>query len=183
MPEQTPTHLENSDRMLSTKQLLIACVAAVALSATVLLVLILPAEFQLDPTGLGQRIGLMQLSRPLTQSDSNEVQANTHRTERVRLELQPGQGLEYKLEMKTGARVNYSWKTRGGSLYSDLHGEPEGDITGYYESYTVGTSEALKGAFTAPFNGSHGWYWHNRSKTAVKVTLILEGEFGLIGVK
>jgi hypothetical protein len=46
----------------------------------------------------------------------------------------------------------------GTPLYFDLHGEPQGDTTGYFESYAIATLRAMKGSFTSPFSGSHGWY-------------------------
>ena len=80
-------------------------------------------------------------------------------------------------------KVTYEWMTVGGSLYFDFHGEPEGDTAGYFESYAVATLDTMKGSFTAPFHGSHGWYWKNASNSPVAVQLVLNGQFQLIGVK
>ncbi len=41
--------------------------------------------------------------------------------------------------------MKYQWQTTDSSpLFFDLHGEPEGDTTGYYESYTIATSHEMK---------------------------------------
>jgi len=41
----------------------------------------------------------------------------------------------------------------------------------------------MKGSFTAPFDGSHGWYWKNTSNKPVAIQLILNGQFQIIGIK
>jgi hypothetical protein len=41
----------------------------------------------------------------------------------------------------------------------------------------------MKGSFTSPFDGSHGWYWKNNSDKPVAVQLIVEGRYEVIGLK
>ena len=38
---------------------------------------------------------------------------------------------------------DHEWLTDGES-YFDLHGEPEGDTTGYFESYAIATTNEMK---------------------------------------
>jgi hypothetical protein len=48
-----------------------------------------------------------------------------------------------------------------------------------YEKGRGETSGA--GSFETPFAGDHGWFWRNRDKSAVKVTLQLRGDYsGLV---
>ena len=80
--------------------------------------------------------------------------------------------------------MRYLWSTKNGeSLYFDFHGEPQGDTTGYFESYTVSDAKSASGSFTATFAGSHGWYWKNERKTDVVVTLKTKGNYRIIGIK
>ena len=79
--------------------------------------------------------------------------------------------------------MEYVWITDGEPLYFDLHGEPEGDTTGYFESYAIATLAEMKGSFTAPFTGVHGWYWKNNSDSPVAVQLIVKGEYAEHGLK
>ena len=79
--------------------------------------------------------------------------------------------------------MRYEWLTDGEPLYFDLHGEPEGDTTDYFESYAIATLSEMKGSFTAPFDGSHGWYWKNTSDKPVAVQLFVDGQFTVIGLK
>jgi hypothetical protein len=79
--------------------------------------------------------------------------------------------------------MTYEWKTEAAGLYFDLHGEPEGDTTGYFESYAIATSSEMSGSFTTPFKGSHGWYWKNNTDQAIEVSLTVKGHFDVIGLK
>ncbi|MCP4057734.1 MAG: hypothetical protein GY738_10545, partial [Pseudoalteromonas sp.] len=63
------------------------------------------------------------------------------------------------------------------------HGEPAGDTTGYFESYAIANLSEMKGSFTAPFGGSHGWYWKNNSDNPVAIQLLVKGQYKVIGLK
>lgn len=167
-----------------------ASLAALVLAAVALLTLILPAEYNIDPTGIGQRIGLTVLApsvdtsaAEITVVDSESVPESTASQQVIEITVPANKGIEYKLQIEQYDKVTYEWITDGSSLYFDLHGEPEGDTTGYFESYAIATLDAMKGSFTAPFNGSHGWYWKNTSNNPIAIQLILNGQFQIIGIK
>jgi hypothetical protein len=90
-------------------------------------------------------------------------------------------GVEYKFKMQKYAKITYQWQAQS-ALYFDFHGEPEGDTTGYFESYTIATAEKMEGSMTVPFNGIHGWYWKNTTDKAITVTLNTEGRYQVIGL-
>ncbi|MFQ3199220.1 MAG: hypothetical protein ACI8R9_001864 [Paraglaciecola sp.] len=79
--------------------------------------------------------------------------------------------------------MTYEWLTDGSALYFDLHGEPQGDTSGYFESYAIATLNEIKGSFTAPFDGAHGWYWKNKSNKPIAVQLMVKGQYKVIGLK
>ena len=162
-----------------------ASVAATIVAAIALLTLILPAEYNIDPTGIGQRLGLTVLAQSAEASpvDPESVPESTASQQVIEITVPANKGIEYKLQMEQYDKVTYEWMTDGSSLYFDLHGEPEGDTTGYFESYAIATLDTMKGSFTAPFNGSHGWYWKNTSNNPVAIQLILNGQFQIIGIK
>jgi|TARA_B100002003_G_C14042753_1_gene502410 hypothetical protein len=162
-----------------------ASVAATIVAAIALLTLILPAEYNIDPTGIGQRLGLTVLAQSAEASpvDPESMQESTASQQVIEITVPANKGIEYKLQMQQYDKVTYEWMTNGSSLYFDLHGEPEGDTTGYFESYAIATLDTMKGSFTAPFNGSHGWYWKNTSNNPVAIQLILNGQFQIIGIK
>ena len=82
---------------------------------------------------------------------------------------------EYKLSLGNNAVLEYEWKTDGSDLFYDFHGEPKGDTTGYFKSYKKDTSNQASGLLTTPFEGTHGWYWKNKTKLPVTVTLNVKG--------
>lgn len=179
----TPVH--------STATLVKASVVAILIAAVVLVTCILPSEYNIDPTGLGKTLGLTELAlaagdqksktpvidRQLTPS----LSAVAERSDTVNIEIPAGKGLEYKLLMDKYAHVEYEWNTDSAALYFDFHGEPKGDTSGYFESYSITTSNQMKGSLTTPFTGSHGWYWKNNTDTVVIVTLSMKGSYTLKG--
>ncbi len=92
-------------------------------------------------------------------------------------------GKEYKLYLAQGSVLEYSWKTDSEKLYYDFHGEPKGDTTGYFESFATNTDNQSKGSLTAPFEGTHGWYWENKSPLPVNVVLQTRGTYQMISEK
>lgn len=92
----------------------------------------------------------------------------------------PARGeIEYKLILSKGAVLQYAWKTDGAELFFDFHGEPKADKTGYFKSYEKSTEIASSGSLTAPFEGTHGWYWKNNTQAPVRVLLELKGGYQL----
>jgi hypothetical protein len=174
----------------SKKTLLKASAFAALLAAIVFIVAILPAEFGIDPTGLGKVMRLTQLAGQAPSAQAATTQATTtkqtlpDREDSVDITIPAGEGLEYKFYLASGETMRYGWSTKGDELlFFDFHGEPQGDTTGYFESYTVSTVNNVRGSFTASFEGSHGWYWENKSYRNIVVTLNTEGSYKIIGIK
>jgi hypothetical protein len=84
---------------------------------------------------------------------------------------------EYKLLLKKGATFEYSWRTDGENLFFDFHGEPAGDTTGSFESFEKNTDSQSSGSLTASFEGTHGWYWKNSTRSPVAITLKFNGDY------
>ena len=207
----------------STATLLKATFAASAVAAIVLVIAILPAEYNIDPTGIGQSLGLTQLSQSnsapvedpsisvknvvmvdgdnntglvesVIQLDENMLadapsvaeiaqsrQSPGVRSDIVTIDIPAGKGLEYKLLMDAFVHLEYEWNTDGEPLYFDFHGEPKGDKTGYFESFSITTADKMKGSLTTPFAGSHGWYWKNKTDSVITVTLSTKGDYAIKG--
>lgn len=94
-------------------------------------------------------------------------------------------GIEYKFKMLKYGKTKYEWSTDGSILYSDMHGElilenpPKEE---YFESYTEAYSNNMTGTLTAPFEGIHGWYFRNKNKEDVTVTIKLKGQYQLFDI-
>ena len=196
----------------SLKSLVIATAFATLLATLILISAVLPAEYGIDPTGLGKMMGLTALSaqtkatsQPLAialpqaseiSSPDQKDTANkpTDLTEVTQKAQQPqwqdsakivvpaGEGLEYKFHLVKGASLEYSWTTDGTQLYFDFHGEPTGDKTGYFKSFKESTDNQASGALTAPFDGSHGWYWENKTRSPVTIILNTKGSYRILGL-
>ncbi|MFB2644457.1 hypothetical protein ACE02D_19440 [Shewanella bicestrii] len=171
---------------VSTKTLVKASVSATVVAAIALVTFILPAEYNIDPTGLGQKLGLTSIAQAAEADGTVAVtgtQASNTEFQTIEVVVPAGRGVEYKFAMTQYAKMTYEWITDGDALYFDLHGEPKGDTTGYFESYTIATSNEMKGSFTAPFAGSHGWYWKNKTDKPIAVQLQVKGQYEVIGLK
>lgn len=95
--------------------------------------------------------------------------------------LKPNKAAEIKVTMKKGATVSYDWKSNAGKANFDVHGDSK-KIK--YHRYSKGSVKQKKGKITAAFDGSHGWFWRNRSGKTLTITLNVSGDYGkLIRVK
>ncbi len=94
------------------------------------------------------------------------------------IQLKPGQGAEIKLTMRKDATVRYEWTVQGGSVNYDTHGDTVNAPKGFYHGYGKGRNTARDaGTLQAAFDGSHGWFWRNRSGAEVTVTLKTSGDY------
>ncbi len=165
-----------------------AMVIAFVLAVVLLVLVVLPAEYNVDVTGFGRAIGLTVLSAPPTetaaQPDASEtVASEVERDDRTVVTVPPGKGLEYKFRLRSGQKMKYAWSSDSGVLFYDFHGEPKGAASDVFESFAAGKSALIKGTFTAPFEGTHGWYWKNSAPQPVQVTLVTSGAYEIIGLK
>ncbi|QKO20552.1 transmembrane anchor protein [Rhodoferax sp. BAB1] len=93
--------------------------------------------------------------------------------ERV-IALRPNQGTELKLTMTKGAKVAYAWTVSPGLVNYDMHGDTFGRSTSYKKGRSV---DSDSGTLEAAFNGSHGWFWRNRTSSEVTIKLKVNGQF------
>lgn len=164
---------------------------ALAVAALILTVAVLPAEYGIDPLGAGQALGLTKLNggtrkaaevSPAPASAAagvaSPVSSSTMplRSDEMRVLLQPGQGAEVKALMRKGEHFVFSWASDGGPVKSDMHGEPEHAQPGEFTTYRkVAQQSAAQGAFTAGFDGIHGWFWRNKGAQPVTITVKVTG--------
>lgn len=162
-------------------------ISAVFLALFILVAVVGPAEFGIDPTGLGKAMDLTVLAKPLKPDAKTVVSCPTGEQlgdwlDVVVITVPAASGLEYKFHLKENAELAYTWTTDGAKLYFDFHGEPLGDTTGYFQSFKETTESKSDGVLIAPFTGSHGWYWENKTQTPVRVTLKTKGQYTVKGL-
>jgi len=119
----------------------------------------------------------------MTSGTATEVSATSpaaQRQDTISITIPERGGKEYKFFLAAGATLEYAWQTDGTELFFDFHGEPDGDTSGYFESFEKNTDSTSSGVFTATFTGTHGWYWKNNTRSPIDIALQAKGEYRLI---
>ena len=210
------TDMPTRAELPSARQLVRSTLIAIAAAMALLITVVLPAEYAIDPTGIGRVLGLTEMGEIKQQlaaeaaadevtgsvpmpTDPAPVAGSELRVEEVakdtatadvagvqveeafawtdetKLTLAPGEAAEVKLIMNAGDTATYEWTVSAGHLNSDLHGDGR---SGQSISYRKGRAEASdSGELTAAFDGSHGWFWRNRSNVSVDLTLNTRGAY------
>lgn len=136
----------------SASRLLKSVLAALVIAALVLVIVVLPAEYSIDPTGIGSRLGLTQMRQggdagiqindtlggnenvgqvqvadageplPLPNPAVFQGAKLAPKSETVTITLPVGGETEVKAVLATNKVVLYSWKTDKGLVYVDFHG-------------------------------------------------------------
>lgn len=168
-----------------------ATLVALVIAAIVLVTAVLPAEYGVDPLGTGKAMGLMALY----EADQAAAAASTvpdviraaeggpvfpqnlrYREDARTIEIPPLSGLEFKYSLSKGATMLYEWKADA-FVNFDFHTEPAGKPPEASDSFEKGEASQKRGAYTAPYDGIHGWFWDNPTDKTVTVTLNAAGFF------
>jgi hypothetical protein len=172
-----------------TGRLVVATIVALVAATALLVVAVLPAEYGIDPTGLGDRMGLTAMATPgaVVELTSMSDTANTtesplldspraYNENTVSYTLPPGGWVEYKFALGQGATFLYQWEATGPVTF-DFHTEPVGTGAAGSESFSQGSATAEDGSYRAPYSGYHGWYWLNEGDAPVEINLTAVGYF------
>jgi len=179
---------EISPPVHSVKTLIISSLFSIVAAFLILLFFIAPAEYGIDPTGVGQRLGLMALAKKQPtklppQAQSCPTGETTKKWQDIVLITIPAKSsVEYKFIMQPQVELEYEWQSNAGEIYFDFHGEPAGDSTGYFKSYQINKLASVAEKFIIPFAGIHGWYWNNKSDHSIQITLKTKGEYKIKGL-
>ncbi|WP_164660472.1 transmembrane anchor protein [Tropicibacter sp. Alg240-R139] len=187
----------NLAELPSSAQLVKSTIIAAVAAAVILITIVLPAEYGIDPTRIGRLLGLTEMGEiksQLTDEAEQDRQADeqeksslldlfipaAHAQEaevwqdQVSFELTPGQGAEWKLVMGKDAQAEFRWFTSDGRVNYDLHGDGSGKSISYKKGRGVASET---GTISAAFTGNHGWFFRNRTSTPLTVTLQLRGAY------
>ncbi len=194
------------EELPSSAQLLKSTVIAAVSAVVILVTVVLPAEYGIDPTGVGKAIGLAEMGDIKTQlaeeaeadrllDAANEQQSSlidnflgffvgaAHAqsaeawSDETTITLEPGDSAEWKLVMEEGATAEYAMIVEGGRVNFDLHGHGSGQSVTYEKGRG---SSGAEGSIEAAFTGEHGWFWRNRDKQDVTVKVQVRGEYSEI---
>lgn len=164
----------------SKKSLLIGVAVAAVAAAAIVVAFVLPAEFGIDPTGIGGATGLTGLSgeggSTVVDSDALQLGADgsgvTGAASDVSFTLEGYTAVEHKVRMAEGQTMAFSWEATA-PVHIDMHAHDDVQE----ESYSQGDFEGQSGVYTAQFDGIHGWYFQNRNLDPVTITLHRVGGF------
>lgn len=128
---------------------------------------------------LNQLFSNLVISSASAQQPIILAQAAKPRSDETVITLKPTEGVEYKLTVKAGAKVNFSWAATGGVVNYDLHGtNPAG---GKEKSFKQGRGVAKDEGVIAPeVDGVQGWFFRNRGTSELTIILKTNGAYGEI---
>ncbi|ATR78203.1 transmembrane anchor protein [Moraxella osloensis] len=199
----TPLQAELPSSQKLIKSTILAAISAVVLLFTV----VLPAEYGIDPTGVGKLLRLTEMGQVkqqladeaaadaagLVATETSDIDNMTEQTinttptdttvadgqwrDEIPFTLTPGEGIEIKMKMSEGDKANYSWVVTGGEVNFDTHGDALGKAISYEKGRGVASDESV---LEAAFTGNHGWFWRNRGDSDVQVVLRTRGDYSTI---
>ena len=189
----------------SAKRLALSAGGAALVAALVLVIWVLPAEYGIDPTGLGGVFGRSALREPARTIEISDVlggneavreveipdfgqpvplpnpsihqdQDHPAKTQTLEITIPAEQETEIKTVLPEGKTIMYSWHTDRGTVYSDFHGHDPAVGNDFWVRYKEHQEgSGHNGSLVAPFAGEHGWYWLNYNEFPVTVTLTVTG--------
>ena len=169
--------------------------SAVFVAGAILVTIVLPAEYGIDPLGTGRKLGLTEIASPAVipiqiasskdaplapvMSGPAGLYPAEFKFDVFEIALAPYEYVEYKYQLQKGATMLYSWTATGGLLH-DFHGERAVDAVDggpAEESFDKQDRRQANGSLTAPFSGIHGWYWENPGADPITIRLTSAGYY------
>ncbi len=179
------------------------------LTAVLLVIaLVLPAAYGIDPTGIGGKLGLVKaqpgqpgnLARTASKAKPDTLppgQASTaskpivtdidnglepEREDTVSVIVPPKSTMAYRVTMLRDYALNYHWKTDGKKVNLSFRGEGKNTPLKIFKDFSKDQLAKGQGLFIVPFPGVFGWYWENQSDQPVTVWLSARGAYQVLGV-
>jgi hypothetical protein len=166
-----------------------ATLIALAAAIVILVTIVLPAEYGIDPLKTGAALNLIGLGQVAADAPGRATAAKAgittvenvvYKVDTEDIGLHPEQALEMKYHMRKGASLVYTWKATG-KVQFEFHGEPDQKPRpDYFESYMLDNKTGQDhsyGSFIAPSTGLHGWFMQNKEKQDVRIRLTVTGFF------
>jgi len=191
----------------SSRQLLRSTIIAFIVAVVLLVTVVLPSEYAIDPTGVGRMLGLTEMGEIKGQL-AEEAAADAARDAAAAAAGQPASSIssaasspaatpavdttqwrdqmQVELAPGEGAEVKLSMTAGQKATFSwaaqggvvNFDTHGDGGAGGESTSYEKGRGVAADdGVLEAAFNGSHGWFWRNRGDSPVTITLRTAGDY------
>lgn len=196
------------DDLPTSAQLLKSTAIAAGVAVAILVTVVLPSEYNLDPTGIGEVLGLAEMGEIKQQlAEEAEMDRQTQEMPVVGPQTSIGSALLGLIVGSAYAQETQAWTEtvtfdlepgEGTELklvmdegavvpfewtVADgvVNYDQHADGSGNEISYEKGRAvEGQSGEMTAAFTGNHGWFWRNRGDAPVTVTLKIGGDYSEI---
>jgi hypothetical protein len=201
------TNIPTDRELPSTAKLVKSTIFAASTAFILLVGVVMPAEYGIDPTGLGKVTGLQKMGEikmSLAQEAKSEKMSAGQETQPIAPVQEtkltaampaevagPANGVR-RDEMKVTLAPNEGTEIKvtlekGKSVnyvWWTNGGKANFDVHGDskqldidYHGYGKGSEQRKEGVIVAAFNGDHGWFWRNRTPETITVTLQTSGEY------
>jgi hypothetical protein len=198
--------LPNRAELPTSGQLIRSTMFAIILATVLLVGVVLPAEYAIDPTGVGRLLGLTQMGEiklKLAEEAKAAGEAGTAQAPAVPAPASPpktsiapaatetttavAKSDEMTVTLKPGEAAEIKLEMVKGAKvkyeWTATGGVVNHDTHGdnpqkQFTSYKKGTGvSGDTGDLVADFDGSHGWFWRNRGQSDVTVTIKASGAY------
>lgn len=176
MADSPPTSLPVPSR----RKLVASWGVMVSVGVFLMVGVILPAEFNLDPLGIGGALGIKGISSMQSTMSHSHDDYSALRNFNKTFELRPFESLEIKFELLESETMQYSWSSDSEEVLYELHSEPHDAEPGYADSYERDRTRFNSGIYVAEYDGIHGWFWENRASVATTISLHVSGFYTAI---
>ena len=194
----------------SVAKLIKSTIIAITLAAIILVTGVLPAEYGIDPTGIGKLLGLakmgeIKVSLAQEAAADNAIVKGEDSTDKGSPKLvakvleetivtQPKapartDKMTFSLAPNQGYEIKVAMKKgkQANYIWWTNSGRANFDVHGdsaeqriNYHNYSKGSTDRKEGFVEAAFDGKHGWFWRNRTSKTMTITLQVEGEYSAI---
>jgi len=194
----------------SKGKLIKSTILAIFIAAFLLVTVVLPAEYGIDPTGVGEFIGLLKMGEIKVSlaseaamervgeetKDSNSINGSQPESDANSEEVLPQSEVDVQTDEMTislspneGKEIKLSMSKGAQVNYVWFTDGGKANYDAHadskeleinYHSYGKGSLERSEGVLEAAFDGKHGWFWRNRTSEDMTVTLQVDGEYSSI---
>lgn len=200
---------EIAHQILDKKSIIKQVILALIIGGIVLVGAVLPAEYNIDPLGIGKATGFSKLYVPENTTDNLSYQNEPHKVltmgnvgsgpDVAKPEAANNPAPANQFTQRTdditvlvsagkGLEYKVNMLKYGEFTYEwktdkgEVYFDFHGEVKGnsnFFQSYTIAYSNNMVGSFVAPFEGPHGWYFKNNSAEDITVNLKLKGDYEL----
>lgn len=207
------SQMPSLDELPTSSQLVRSTLLAVVSAGALLVAVVLPSEYGIDPTGVGRMFGLtemgeikMQLAAeaeadaaaptaPIQSAESSATlipsaaapapaaETGAARNDQMELSLAPGEGAEIKVTANEGTQIAFDWSVSGGHVNYDTHGDGKPGAPRSFYHGYGKGKESTGERGTLVAAFAGSHGWFWRNRSGAPVTVTLRTEGGYTAIK